>query len=169
MRFRWGKTRNYPHGIQPYCGEADLGLGVVMRTASTVITNDPLFGWIAYGGNLEKSESKLQVIPQDGLGVRFGLVTDKTRILAELSRDRYSKKTPIVTDQKGKSIMLTISNVTGDAHKTVLKLTGTKGAVYKLKLNGENIGNNELKGAVEVIAEFVIPAEGCQVELVRIK
>ena len=169
MRNRGGKNRSNPHGIYPYCGEADLGLGVVMRTASTLITNDPLFGWIAYGGNLEKSENKLQVIPQDGLGVRFGLVTDKTRILAELSRDRYSKKTPIVTDQKGKSIMLTISNVTGDAHKTVLKLTGTKGAVYKLKLNGENIGNNELKGAVEVIAEFVIPAEGCQVELVRIK
>jgi len=169
MRNRGGKIRSNPHGIYHYDGEADLGLGVVMRTASTVITNDPLFGWIAYGGNLGKSENKLQVIPQDGLGVRFGLVTDKTRILAELSRDRYSKKTPIVTDKKGKSIMLTISNITGDAHKTSLKLTGTKGAVYKLEMNGKNIGNKELKGAVEVIAEFVVPAEGCKVELVRMK
>ena len=65
--------------------------------------------------------------------------------------------------------MLTISNITGDAHKTRLKLTGTKGAVYKLKMNGKNIGSKELRGAVEVIAEFVVPAEGCKVELVRMK
>ena len=65
--------------------------------------------------------------------------------------------------------MLTISNITGDAHKTRLKLTGTKGAVYKLEMNGKNIGSKELAGAVEVIAEFVVPAEGCKVELVRIK
>ena len=58
------------------------------------------------------------VIPEDGVGIRFGLVTGTKRVLAELSRDRYSKKTPIVTDHKGKSIMLTISNITGDAHKT---------------------------------------------------
>lgn len=34
---------------------------------------------------------------------------------------------------------------------------------------GKNIGNKELERAVEVIAEFVIPAEGCKVELVRMK
>jgi hypothetical protein len=47
---------------------------------------------------------------------------------------------------------------------TRLKLTGTKGAVYKLEMNGKNIGNKELKGAVEVIAEFVVAAEGCKVQ-----
>ncbi len=53
-RFNWGKLRNVPHGAQPYDGEADLGLGAVMRMAATVITDDPLFGWLAYGGELIK-------------------------------------------------------------------------------------------------------------------
>ncbi len=165
--FRSGKNRTIPHGSHPYDGEGDLSNCAIFRMAKTILTDDPIFGWIAYGGELKINNSELMVIPEDGVGIRFGLVTGTTRILAELSRDRYSKETPIVTDQNGKSIMLTISNITGDAHKTRLKLTGTKGAVYKLEMNGKNIGNKELKGAVEVIAEFMIPAEGCKVELVR--
>jgi len=31
------------------------------------------------------------------------------------------------------------------------------------------LGNKELKGAEGVIAEFVIPAEGCTVELVKME
>jgi len=168
-RFRRGKYRNYPHGVQPYDGEADVGHGAVMRMAYTIVTNDPLFGWIAYGGELKKDNQKFLVIPQDGLGIRFGFVTGTTRIVAELNRDRYSRKTPIITDKEGKSIVFTISNVTGDAHKTRLTLTGTNSAQYALKVNGKDIGNRELKGAKEVTVEFVNPAEGCTLELLKMK
>jgi len=169
MRFRWGKYRNHPHGVQPYDGEADLGHGAVMRTAATVITNDPLFGWIAYGGNLQTENEKLTVIPEDGLGIRFGFVTENNRIVAELNRDRYSQKTPVVTDKEGKSIKLAVSNLTGEAHNIRLTLTGTEGAVYALKVNGKDLGNRELQGARKITAEFENPAEGCTVELVKMK
>jgi len=165
----WTFNAGYPHRVRRYDGEADLGHGAVMRIASTVITNDPLFGWIAYGGELKIKNRKLLVIPEDGLGIRFGFVTGTTRVVAELNRDRYSRKTPIVTDKKGKSILLIISNLTGGAHEIRLTLTGTKGAMYTLKVNGRDIGNKVLKGAVGVIAEFVNPAEGCKVELLKMK
>ncbi len=167
--FNRGKVRNYPHGAYPYDGEADLGHGAVMRMTSTIITHDPLFGWIAYGGNLQTENKKLTVIPEDGLGIRFGFITENNRIVVELNRDRYSETTPVVTDKEGKSIKLFISNLTGKAHNIRLTLTGTKGAVYALKVNSRDIGNRELQGARKITAEFENPAEGCTVELVKME
>jgi len=167
IRFRDGKNRNIPHGAQPYDGEADIGHVAIMRMATTLVTNDPLFGWIAYGGELKINNEKLMVIPEDGLGIRFGFVTSTTKVMTELNRDRFSKKTPIATDKEGKSIILTVSNVTGDVHKIQLKLTGTAGSIYAVKVNGKNMYNKELRGAMAVFAEFEIPAEGCTVELLE--
>jgi len=167
MRFTEGRNRYIPYGAQPYDGEADIGHVVIMRMASTLIANDPLFGWIAYGGELEINDGKFLVIPEDGLGIRFGFVTRTTRILTELSRDRFSKEIPIATDKEGTSTTLPISNVTGDAHKIQLKLTGTAGSIYTVKIDGNNIGQKELRGAVPVFVEFEMPEEGCRVELLR--
>lgn len=167
MRFREGKHRFIPHGARPYDGEADIGHVAVMRMASTIITKDPSFGWIAYGGELKSDKEKLMVIPEDGLGIRFAFIFGKTRLVAELSRDRFSKNIPIVIDKKGRSTLLTISNLTRDVHKIQFKLTGTTGSIYTLKVNGKDLGRKELMGAVTVFFEFDMPADGCQVELVK--
>ena len=37
-------------GPWPYSGEIDLGYGAALRTAATIVADDPLFGLIAYGG-----------------------------------------------------------------------------------------------------------------------
>jgi hypothetical protein len=48
-----------------------------------------------------------------------------------------------------------------------LKLTGTAGSIYAVKVDGKNIGRKELRGAVPVFVEFEMTAEGCRVELLR--
>ena len=165
----WLQGRYIPRGPWNYDGEADLGLGAVTRIASTIITDDPVFGWIAYGGQLQIKNKSLSVIPADGVGIRFGIVNDKFRILAELSRDRFSSIMPIVTDKDGRSILFPITNVTGKVHNTQIKLTGTKGTMYGIKIDGKKIGNIELNGASEAVAEFIVPSDGCKIELQKMK
>jgi hypothetical protein len=41
-----------PRGPWHYDGEIDLGFGGALRSAATVVTRDPIFGWFAYGGVL---------------------------------------------------------------------------------------------------------------------
>ena len=165
----WLQNRSMPRGPWNYDGEADLGLGAVTRAASTIIANDPLFGWIAYGGELKIKKNKLSVIPEDGVGIRFSIVTGTHRISAELSRDRLSTKVPVITDKYGQSILFTIINETGKVHHTQLKLTGTNGDAYAIKVNGKNAGKINLQGASEILVDLNMPASGCTIELLKIK
>jgi hypothetical protein len=165
----WLQNRSMPRGPWNYDGEADLGLGAVTRAASTIIANDPLFGWIAYGGELKIEKNKLSVIPEDGVGIRFSIVTGTHRISAELSRDRLSTKVPVITDKYGQSILFTFINETGKVHHTQLKLTGTNGDAYLIKVNRKNAGKTNLQGASEILVDLNMPASGCTIELLKIK
>ena len=77
---KWGRAwirKEVPRGAWPYDGEIDLGYGAALRMAATVLANDPVFGWIAYGGLLKESRGSLEVIPRDGLRRRFAAVVEK--------------------------------------------------------------------------------------------
>ncbi len=70
-----------------YCGEADLGMCAVFRMAQTVLTDDPLFGWIALGGELHEVSNGFLIKPKDGTRHRFSLATEDSRFMVELNRD----------------------------------------------------------------------------------
>ncbi len=71
---KWGRAwirKDVPRGPWHYDGEIDLGYGAGIRMATTLVTDDPLFGLIAYGGTLRADEMRLEVVPRDGLRQRF--------------------------------------------------------------------------------------------------
>jgi len=105
-------------GAWRYDGEQNLGMAVVTRSASTILSNDPLFGWIAYGGNLSKNASEFRIRPADGVGLRFWVVTDTLRVGAELDRDAW---TDVVVSRDLDEIELTLETQDG-SHKTKLTL-----------------------------------------------
>ena len=163
----WLQGRDNPRGAWNYDGEADLGMGAITHTAATVIANDPLFGWIGYGANLEIDDEELRAVPQDGVRIRFAMVTKNSSLVTELSRDRFSATNPIVTDKKAELFSFTIENETGKKHITQLKISGTSSLVYLVKLNGKKLGEARLKGASPVIINLNIPANGCILQLVK--
>lgn len=165
----WLQERNNPRGAWNYDGEADLGMGAITHTASTVITNDPLFGWIAYGANLQVQGDELRAVPQDGVRIRFGMVADHSRLMVALSRDRFSATQPIVTNKNGNSFSFKIDNETRKRHIGQLKLTGTNANIFIVKLNGIKVNEVKLKGALETVIDLNIPGEGCTIELLKLR
>ena len=70
-----------PRGPWHYDGEIDLGFGGALRMAATVVTNDPTFGWLAYGGTLTDGGATLAINPRDGLRrrrARVGIEQQRT-------------------------------------------------------------------------------------------
>jgi hypothetical protein len=124
--------KDVDRGAWYYDGEADLGNGAGIRMASTVVTDDPLFGWIAYGGKLSQGGKSLRVNPRDGLRDRFSLVTSDTRLSIELDRDGFMKDNEITIDKSLNKISFTIENRSADNHQTTLKLTSNKAVVVKM-------------------------------------
>src|SRR5690606_31939038 len=163
----WLQNRQEPRGAWNYDGEADLGNGAIFRTAATILAEDPIFGWFGYGGELKIEGAKLKVIPKDGVGIRFGMVTDDFKLLLELDRDRFTKNQAITAFKHGKSISFSIENVTGKRHNTIIRLKGTPGIRYAVNIDGRKMEEIELQNATEVDVTISVAVQGCRVDLVR--
>lgn len=105
-----------------YDGEQNLGMGAVTRMASTILAEDPLFGWIAYGGKLEVKNGDYAVIPRDGVRIRFWLIDDEQRVGIELDRDGFKKEYPIIVNKKRGRIEFVLENRTANNHQTRLTI-----------------------------------------------
>jgi hypothetical protein len=141
---------SYPGGVQVprgpwyYDGEIDLGFGGALRMARTLVTEDPLFGWIAYGGTWEEEGDALEVVPRDGLRKRFDVVLPDPRaprqrarrLMIELSRDGFVRGEAVRVDKGLDRISFVLENTTGDSHETELGLWLPYGSDYVLTQDG---------------------------------
>jgi hypothetical protein len=136
-----------PRGPWPYDGEIDLGFGSALRMAATVLTRDPVFDWLAYGGTLTATNNSLSVIPQDGLRQRFYAIVGGAndpqapirRLKLELDRDGFAVGRNIVTDKLLKHVAFTLENRTGDNHRTSLWLSPPLAAHYVVTQDNKKI------------------------------
>jgi hypothetical protein len=131
--------KEYDRGAWMYDGEGDLGNGAAIRMAETILTNDPLFGWISYGGNLTDNKKEFSVIPRDGLRIRFSLITDKERLGIEFERDGFLNGKEIIVGRDMKRVSFTLENRTGDSHITRLKIQVADGKPVRLTVDGRAV------------------------------
>ena len=159
----WIRQKN-SRGSWPYDGEIELGYGAALRTAATIVAEDPLFGWFAYGGRLRVSDRGFEVWPQDGLRQRFHVVSRDARLHLMLERDGFAADQPITLSRpfsdppeaprQSPRIGFGLENRSGDRHQTTLRLDGLKPGRYVLRVDGEQGTNID---AVEM--------ESCSVDL----
>jgi hypothetical protein len=136
-----------PRGPWPYDGEIDLGFGGALRMAATVLTRDPIFGWVAYGGVLTETNGSFSVIPRDGLRQRFDAIVGDAndsaakiqRLKIELDRDGFAAEQAILVDKSLQKISFTLENRTADRHTTCLWLSLSDPARCTLTRNGKPV------------------------------
>ncbi len=119
-------------GAWAYGGEIDLGFGAALRTAATVVVDDPLYGLFAYGGQLTKDRSTVNVIPKDGLRERFHIIRGEQRFHMLLSRDGFAKDKPIVLNESLNEIRFTLESRSSREHTTELRVSGLPAGTYEV-------------------------------------
>jgi hypothetical protein len=138
--------KDVDRGAWFYDGEIDLGLGAATRTAMSVLTNDPLFGWVAYGAVLNEDKKGFTVIPKDGIRNRFALVTDETRLMFDLDRDGIDAESGVRIDKNGGRITFTIDNRYNQPHITRIRLENHTGDNFVVKLDGKKLTTRNVAG-----------------------
>jgi hypothetical protein len=123
-----------------YDGEIDLGYSGALRTASTIVTIDPVFGLFAYGGLVSKVGANYVVSPKDGLQQRFYYRNNNRKLNIELERDGFANDQSIVFDDQLNAITLNLQNRTADAHTTSVSVSGLNEGRYSLLVNGKSTG-----------------------------
>ena len=155
-------------GAWTYDGEIDHGFMGALRTAATIVVNDPVFGLFAYGGSVVKTPEGLKIIPMDGLRQRVYVQTVKPALHLELEQDGFlSVRTALAPDGTPELLALSLENRLGTAHETVLSISGLRAGNYRVKVGR---ASHEIKiaalGATSV--KLNIPAgQKCTVTIER--
>jgi hypothetical protein len=131
----WLGNKEMGRGSWWYSGEIDLGFSGALRTAATVVSDDPIFGLFAYGGDLKRDKDSIQVIPKDGLRERFYVIRGATRLQIQLDRDGFAQDQPITFDDSLRRIAFIVENRSHDSHQTVLHLQGLPAGKYEISVD----------------------------------
>ena len=111
-------------GAWLYDGEIDLGFSGALRTAATVVIDDPLFGLLAYGGEITQVEYEIGIIPRDGLRRRLHIIQGDWRLHLLLERDGFAAEQPILLSKDLQCLRFVLENRTLDTHTLQIRLAG---------------------------------------------
>ena len=129
-----------PRGPWPYSGEIELGYGAALRTAATIVADDPLFGLIAYGGRIKKSGNRIEVQPLDGVRRRFHWIGANTRFHLVLDRDGFAADQPVTVSEDLSEVAFNLENRAPNQaklHTTEMQLSGMPSGSYEITLDGK--------------------------------
>ena len=127
----WLGNKEMGRGSWWYSGEIDLGYSGALRSAATIVVDDPIFGLFAYGGDLSSEKNITQVIPQDGLRARFHIVRGAQRLHILLARDGFRKGKPVSFDDLLRTIRFTLENRAAAKHDTEVRVRGLPAGEYE--------------------------------------
>ncbi len=142
-------------GAWYYSAEEDVGYCGALRTHATIVADDPVFGEIVYGGLLTRRGTTIEVIPRDGLRVRFHVIRGDERFHMILDHDGLAREQPVAVDDGLGRIEFSLENRTGPAHETRLTIAGLPAGEYTVAADGRRAavmqgGPQETRVAVPV-------------------
>jgi hypothetical protein len=126
-----------PHhrGSWYYACEIDLGYCGALRTAATILADDPVFGRVCFGGDWRPTPDGAEVFPKDGLRRTFHVMGRPGRLHVLLDRDGFAKDRPIIVSDGLDHLAFELENRAGAEHTTILTIQGLKLGHYELRVD----------------------------------
>jgi hypothetical protein len=153
-----------PHRRGPwyYSCETDLGYCGALRTAATIVADDPVFGRFCFGGEIRAEKAILHIVPRDGIRRRLHLRTAGQMIDLELTDARFAKEEPIQwsTDQQRFRFML--ETEAASSGEVQLLISGLQERSYKVICGPET---NEFHSEGKNTLRFRVPAGSSKVKV----
>lgn len=124
-----------PHhrGSWYYACEIDLGYCGALRTAATVLADDPIFGRFCFGGDWRQVADDIRVVPKDGLRRRFHARLNDAKLSLLLDRDRFAASQPIILKEDMTRLQFCIETDNPASHTANLHITGLPPGRYTLQ------------------------------------
>ncbi|HEY6852400.1 MAG TPA: DUF5695 domain-containing protein [Terracidiphilus sp.] len=123
-----------PHHRGPwyYSSETDLGYCGALRSASTIVADDPVFGRFCFGGETRAEKASLHIIPRDGVRRRLHLRTAGQQIDFELTGARFAKEEPIKWSINQQRFLFRLETETTSSGEVQLLIANCPALSYKI-------------------------------------
>jgi len=139
-------------GAWYYSAEEDVGYCGAIRTAATVVADDPVFGLVALGGKLEDRGDRIEVVPRDGLRTRFHLMmSPEKRLHVEFQKGRLAKEKPVVIKKDLSEIIFEVEERVADEEAVsggVIAEVAENGAAEAGNISSKKTIGSETEGVV---------------------
>lgn len=164
----WLGNKELGRGSWWYSGEIDLGYNAALRSAATIVVDDPIFRSYAYGATIVRAKNLTEVIPKDGLRARFHIVRSKQRVHILLDRDGFAKDKPVSFDDALAVIRFTLENRSRESHDVPIRIAGLPSGIYRVKAQGQSVQQLEVRDSDEQQVRVPVGALGASVVIERI-
>jgi hypothetical protein len=155
----YGQTwLNQPHHRGPwyYSSEADLGYSGALRTAATILADDPIFGRFCFGGEWRKGMTALEVIPRDGVRRRFHALLGDQKLHLILDADRFTAGRPIELKEDLSEIRFRIESDNPREHQISVRVAGLQPGSYGLRIGTKTITSFAVTAGAETLVQLPI-------------
>ncbi len=164
----WLGNKEMGRGSWWYSGEIDLGYSGALRSAATIVVDDPIFGLFAYGGELSRDKNTVQVIPKDGLRARFHVMRGTQHLHLLLDRDGLAKDKPVSFDETLATIRFTVENRAATSHESTVRLIGLAAGTYEVKSESHQLQRLTVQSGEEQQLRIPVNASGASVLIERV-
>jgi hypothetical protein len=164
----WLGNKEMGRGSWWYSGEIDLGYSGALRSAATVVVDDPIFGLFAYGGDLSRENNLTNVIPKDGLRARLHIVRGTQRVHLLLARDGFRKDQRVSFDDALQTMRFTLENRAAANHDTVVRIAGLPPGVYEAAAQNHPSQRLTVHSGEEQQIRIPVDASGASVRITRV-
>jgi len=121
-----------PRGLWPYDGEIDSGFSGALRSSATIVVDDPVFGLLAYGGDVARKGGGIEITCRDGLRQRLHIMNLAHPLHIELDRDGFSGRRPLKVSGNAKRFEIFLESRYAPEHTTELSIQGLPAGTYKV-------------------------------------
>ncbi|HET7626437.1 MAG TPA: hypothetical protein VFM25_14355, partial [Verrucomicrobiae bacterium] len=139
----YGRTwLGQPHhrGSWYFASEIDLGYCGAMRTAATILADDPIFGRFCFGGDFRETSKEIEATPKDGLRRRFFAELNNGKFSLLLDNDRFAASRPISFAKDFSEIHFIIETDNPTKHSAKIRIGGLPPGNYTLRTAKNSAG-----------------------------
>jgi hypothetical protein len=163
----WLGNKEMGRGSWWYSGEIDLGYSGALRSAATIVVDDPIFGALAYGGDLVREKNLTRVVPKDGLRARFHILRGTQRVHMLLDRDAFAKDKPVWFDDELTVLRFNLENRAAAAHDALIRIAGLPAGTYKVTVQNRSVQKLNVRNGDEQQLRVPVAASGASVSIER--
>lgn len=154
-------------GAWYYSCETDLGYCGALRTAATIVADDPVFGRFCFGGEMREEKASLHIIPRDGLRRRLHLRAAGQKIDFELTGARFAKGQPIELSNSQQGFVFVLETEATSSGEVQLLAKGLPGHRYKITC-GEETNEFQPDATKPLRLRIAAGTAKARVEIVRV-
>jgi hypothetical protein len=141
-----------------YSAEQNLGFCGALRSAATILADDPIFGRFCYGGLLQQTANTNQVVPLDGVRRRFHALLSSGTLHLLLTADHFTPSQPVVVTDDLSQISFQLQSGNPSAHTESLHLTVPTSGQYTLSNNHGTVAMLNLVGGQDTVISLPVDA-----------